>query len=150
VVLVVKKPPASVRDTRDMGLIPVSGRSPGGGSATRSNMRAWRIPWTEEPGRLQSMGSQRVRMTEATFIFTSRSYTQGPARDIHWLGGYISPRIWGRKETSPWELGECRCQAWIWPPGRPRPHSLRPRCERTQCPLVPLRHSLPPAVRSPT
>ena len=29
--------------------------------ATHSNNFAWRIPWTEEPGRLQSMGSQRVR-----------------------------------------------------------------------------------------
>ena len=29
--------------------------------ATRSSIRAWRIPWTEEPGRLQSMGLQRVR-----------------------------------------------------------------------------------------
>ena len=28
--------------------------------ATHSSIRAWRIPWTEEPGRLQSMGSQRV------------------------------------------------------------------------------------------
>ena len=31
------------------------------GMATHSNIIAWRIPWTEEPGRLQSMGSQRVR-----------------------------------------------------------------------------------------
>ena len=29
--------------------------------ATHSNILAWKIPWTEEPGRLQSMGSQRVR-----------------------------------------------------------------------------------------
>ena len=28
--------------------------------ATYSSIRAWRIPWTEEPGVLQSMGSQRV------------------------------------------------------------------------------------------
>ena len=28
---------------------------------THSSILAWRIPWTEEPGRLQSMGSQRVR-----------------------------------------------------------------------------------------
>ena len=28
--------------------------------ATHSNILAWRIPWTEEPGELQSMGSQRV------------------------------------------------------------------------------------------
>ena len=34
--------------------------------ATHSSIVAWRIPWTEEPGRLQSMGSQRARhdMTE--------------------------------------------------------------------------------------
>ena len=29
--------------------------------ATPSSILAWKIPWTEEPGRLQSMGSQRVR-----------------------------------------------------------------------------------------
>ena len=29
--------------------------------ATQSSILAWKIPWTEEPGRLQSMGSQRVR-----------------------------------------------------------------------------------------
>ena len=30
------------------------------GMATQSSILAWRIPWTEEPGRLQSLGSQRV------------------------------------------------------------------------------------------
>ena len=30
------------------------------GMATHCSIRAWRIPWTEEPGRLQSMGSQRA------------------------------------------------------------------------------------------
>ena len=33
------------------------------GMATHSRILAWRIPWTEEPGGLQSMGSQRVRHT---------------------------------------------------------------------------------------
>ena len=32
--------------------------------ATHSSTLAWKIPWTEDPERLQSMGSQRVRMTE--------------------------------------------------------------------------------------
>ena len=32
----------------------------GKGMATHSSILAWRIPWTEEPGRLQSMGSQGV------------------------------------------------------------------------------------------
>ena len=31
------------------------------GMATHSSILAWEIPWTEEPGRLESMGSQRVR-----------------------------------------------------------------------------------------
>ena len=31
------------------------------GMAIRSNVLAWRIPWTEEPGGLQSMGSQRIQ-----------------------------------------------------------------------------------------
>ena len=31
------------------------------GTATHSSVLAWRIPWTEEPGGLQSMGSHRVR-----------------------------------------------------------------------------------------
>ena len=31
------------------------------GMATHSSILAWRFPWTEEPGGLQSMGSQRVR-----------------------------------------------------------------------------------------
>ena len=34
--------------------------------ATHSSILAWRIPWTEQPGRLQSMGSQRVRHDRAT------------------------------------------------------------------------------------
>ena len=34
--------------------------------ATHSSILAWRIPWTEGPGRLQSTGWQRVRTTEVT------------------------------------------------------------------------------------
>ena len=59
VVRVVKNPPANAGDARFMGSIPGSGRSPEG-MATHSSIHAWRIPWTEEPGGLQSMGSQRV------------------------------------------------------------------------------------------
>ena len=52
VVLVLKNLPANAGDVRDIGSIPGSGRSPGGGIATDSSILAWRIPWTEEPGRL--------------------------------------------------------------------------------------------------
>ena len=44
----------------DSGSIPGSGSSPGGGMAPHCSALAWRIPWTEEPGRLQSLGSHRV------------------------------------------------------------------------------------------
>ena len=40
--------------------------------ATNSNIFAWRIPWTEEPGRLWSMGSHRVGRDWATITFTRR------------------------------------------------------------------------------
>ena len=36
---------------------------------THSSTLAWKIPWTEEPGRLQSMGSQRVRHDWATSLY---------------------------------------------------------------------------------
>ena len=38
------------------------------GNGSHSSTLAWKIPWTEEPGRLQSMGSQRVRHNRATFL----------------------------------------------------------------------------------
>ena len=53
---VVKNPPANAEA---VGSIPGSGGSSRGGIlATHSSILAWKIPWTEEPGRLQSTGSQ--------------------------------------------------------------------------------------------
>ena len=42
--------------------------------ATQSSILAWRIPWTEQPGRLQSMGLQRVRhdCVTGSFIFSGK------------------------------------------------------------------------------
>ena len=40
------------------------------GMVTHSSILAWRIPWTEEPGGLQSMGSQRVGHNVVTNTFT--------------------------------------------------------------------------------
>ena len=40
------------------------------GMATHSSILAWRIPWTEKPGRLQSVGSQKARYNRATNTFT--------------------------------------------------------------------------------
>ena len=58
--LVVKNPPAGAGDRRDTDLIPGSGRCPGGGHGNPLQYLAWRTPWTEEPGGLQSVGSKRV------------------------------------------------------------------------------------------
>ena len=49
-----------------MGLIPGLGRTSGGGNGNPLQHLAWEILWTEEPGMLQSMGSQRVRHDLAT------------------------------------------------------------------------------------
>ena len=40
--------------------------------ATHSSILAWRTPWTEEPGGLQAMGSQRAGHDRATFTFNLR------------------------------------------------------------------------------
>ena len=55
----VTNPPANAGDSGNKGSIPGLGRSLE--MATHFSMLAWKIPWTEEPGGLQSMGSQRVK-----------------------------------------------------------------------------------------
>ena len=55
-----KEPAYNAGDLRDAGLIPGSGRLPGGGHATHSSILPWRIPRREEPGGLQFMGLQGV------------------------------------------------------------------------------------------
>ena len=59
VALMVKNPPASAAEIKDMGLIPGLGRSLEEGMATHSSILAWRNPG--EPGGLQSIVLQRVR-----------------------------------------------------------------------------------------
>ena len=61
---VVKNPPASGGDARDLGSIPGLGESPGGGNgnlATHASIIAWRISWAVELCGLQPIGSHRVR-----------------------------------------------------------------------------------------
>ena len=57
---VVKNLPAEAGDTGDSGLISRWEDLLGEEMATHSSSLAWKIPWTEEPGGLQSMGSQRA------------------------------------------------------------------------------------------
>ena len=51
---------ASAYNAGDLGSIPGSGRSPGEGNGNPLQYSYLEIPWTEDTGRVQSMGSQRV------------------------------------------------------------------------------------------
>ena len=55
VALVVKNPYANAGDIKRCGFNPLEE-----GMATHSSIVAWRIPWTDEPGELQSIGLQRI------------------------------------------------------------------------------------------
>ena len=59
-VLMVKNPPINAGDIRDLGLVLGLEDPLEEGMATHFSILAWKTPWTEEPGRLQSVGSQRV------------------------------------------------------------------------------------------
>ena len=52
------------------------------GIATHSSILAWRIPWTEEPGGLQSVGLQRVRQDWMTFTFRGELYLTMDSREF--------------------------------------------------------------------
>ena len=56
----VKNPPANAGDARNVGLIPGSEDPLEKEMAIHSSTVVWKIPWMEEPDRLQSMGSQKV------------------------------------------------------------------------------------------
>ena len=82
----------------DVGLIPGLGRCPGKGMATYCHTLIWRIPRTEEPGTLQSLGSQRVGHNWATFTFTCIKWDilllgQGAASLYYWVGGMFITRV---------------------------------------------------------
>ena len=62
-ILVVKNSLANVGDARDSGLIPGWEDPMEKGKATNSNILSRRIPWSEEPDGLQSIGMQRVRQS---------------------------------------------------------------------------------------
>ena len=57
---VVKNPPVNAGDTRDEDSVPELGRFLGVGDGNPLQYSCLEIPWAEEPGGLQSMGSRRV------------------------------------------------------------------------------------------
>ena len=69
-VLVVKNPSANSGDVRDVGSIPGLEDPLVKGMATHSSNLAWRVPWTEEPDGLWSIGLQRVGHNSSNLAHT--------------------------------------------------------------------------------
>ena len=79
--------------------------------ATHSSILAWRVPWTEEPGGLQSIRLHRVRHNCATWNACMQGTTEAPSRVFCWslpgLGwNSISTKLWFGK-------AECPRHAWV-------------------------------------
>ena len=122
---VVKNPPTSAGDIRDVDSLPGSGRSPREGHGNLlSSILAWRIPWTEEPGGLQSMGLQRVRHDWRDLAFHLWEVGGGLSLslrgDLLELNGKarcpakgVIPRHWGLP-TSPVCLVAEPCALWSY------------------------------------
>ena len=76
--------------------------------ATHSSTLAWKIPWTEEPGRLQSMGSLRVTTEQLHFHFSLSCIGEGngrqptpvflPGESQGW-GSLVGCHLWGSTES---------------------------------------------------
>ena len=76
--------------------------------APHSSTLAWKIPWTEEPGRLQSMGLLRVntRLSDFTFTFHLHALEMEmathpvflPGESQGW-GSLVGCRLWGHTES---------------------------------------------------
>ena len=118
-----------MQETWDAGSIPGSGGYPGGGHVTtHSSVCACRIPWTEEPGRLLSIGSHRVRHDwsdlahahpSSTFSFYRQGNKANTGVGCHFLLQVIFPT----QGSNPcllcllqWQVGSLP----LGPPGRPR------------------------------
>ena len=68
--------------------------------ATHSSILAWRIPWTEDPGRLQSMGLQRVRHDWVTSLYIKVEILLSPGVSKNTLTFNISFKVWGSTRSS--------------------------------------------------
>ena len=78
-------------------------------SPSHSSTLAWKIPWAEEPGRLQSMGSRRVRYDWATslslftFMHWRRKWQPTPVflpGESQGRGSLVGCSLWGREESN--------------------------------------------------
>ena len=103
VALMVKEPICQCKKHKRCRLIPGSWRSPGRGMATRSSILAWRIPWTEEPGELQSVGLRRLRNNWSDLARTHA--------DNHYWCGYSKMYLALCLLMTPWVVSDCSISA---------------------------------------
>ena len=91
--------------------------------APHSSTLAWKIPWTEEPGRLQSMGSQRVghnwvtSLSLFTFMHWRRKWQPTPLflpGESQGRGSLVGCRLWGRTESDMTEVTYLTFAIWSW------------------------------------
>ena len=110
---VVKNLPVSAEDARDMGSIPGLGKSPGVGNGTYFSILAWKIPWTEELGRLQFMWLLRVGYHGATslslftFMLWRRKWQPTPVflpGESQGRGSLVGYHLWGCTESDTTEV----------------------------------------------
>ena len=97
--------------------------------APHSSTLAWKIPWTEEPGRLQSMGSLRVGHDWATslslfsFMHWRRKWQPAPVflpGESQGRGSLVGCRLWGRRVGHDWSdaaaaAPACLLSRWCHP-----------------------------------
>ena len=89
--------------------------------ATHSSTLAWKIPWVEEPGRLQSMGSWRVGhdwvtpLSLFTFLYWRRKWQPTPVflpRESQGRGNLEGYHLWGRTELDTTEVTQQQQQPY--------------------------------------
>ena len=104
------------------------------GMATHSRILAWRIPWTEEPGRLQSIALNRVRLSMHALLtprhfFFAPAVTQMPWHPQPWAGTACGWQVQDAALACPWWEVTKVAEAWhttrlarasTWP-GDPQP-----------------------------
>ena len=102
----------AVQETQET-MVPGSGRSPEEGMATHSGILAWKIQCTEGLGRLQSMGSQRVRhdcATNTSQIVKVRTRFGARTRFLDFSESVkffsLCPSLkWSQEDSALWPLG---------------------------------------------
>ena len=95
---VVKNLPANAGDAGDVGSIPRSGRFPGGGNGNPLQYSCLGNPFKEEPGRLQSMGSQ-----SRTWLSNWAPHTRGENRGYRKAASHFIDERPGRTQKVTWE-----------------------------------------------